>query len=101
MADTIKDIIRQKPQVGPVETKIQLNNADYAHLWFDNQEDQDHFDSLMRKKIYFQNSYGAKGEKSFINDGFKTTFGIFSKDFSEKILKNSDRLNRQLSYVIF
>lgn len=84
----------------PVQTKIPLkNNKNYANLWFDNQEDLDAYDSLMRKKVYYQNLYGEKGEKDFIFNGTKTTFGIFSKDFSEQIFSNSEKLNNQLKYV--
>ena len=54
------------------KTKIPLDpNRNYADLWFDNQEDLDSFDSLMRKKIYFQNAFGEKGDKDFIINGTK------------------------------
>eukprot|EP00340_Litonotus_pictus_P006754 CAMPEP_0170528442 /NCGR_PEP_ID=MMETSP0209-20121228/13935_1 /TAXON_ID=665100 ORGANISM="Litonotus pictus, Strain P1" /NCGR_SAMPLE_ID=MMETSP0209 /ASSEMBLY_ACC=CAM_ASM_000301 /LENGTH=280 /DNA_ID=CAMNT_0010819649 /DNA_START=45 /DNA_END=887 /DNA_ORIENTATION=+ len=92
--------MKKKPQIGRPETKIPLVNSEkYASLWFDNQEDLDHYDSLMRKKIYFQNSYGEKGDKDFVYDGVKTTFGIFTKDFTEKVFQNSEKLNKQLSYL--
>jgi hypothetical protein len=92
-------LIRKKKQVGEVKTKIPIDQSKYPHLWFDNQEDLDRFDSLMRKKIYFQNSFGPNGEKDFIYEGTKSTFGIFSKDFTERVFKNSALLEKQLDYV--
>lgn len=76
-----------------------MKSDNYGDLWFDNQEDLDAFDSLMRKKIYYQNSYGAKGEKDYIIDGNKASFGIFTKEFKERVFKNSDLLNRQIKYL--
>jgi len=55
----------------------------------------------MRKKIYYQNAYGEKNDKDFIFNGSKATFGIFSKDFSERVFKNSEKLKHQLNYVSF
>lgn len=53
----------------------------------------------MRKKVYLQNSYGEKGDKDFILNGTKTTFGIFTKGFQERVFKNSDKLQKQIDYV--
>lgn len=53
----------------------------------------------MRKKIYYQNSYGEQNDKDFIFNGNKSTFGIFSKDFSERVFTNSQKLKNQLQYV--
>ena len=53
----------------------------------------------MRKKVYLQNSYGKTGDQEFILNGTKTTFGIFTKNFQERIFKNSDKLQKQLNYV--
>jgi hypothetical protein len=53
----------------------------------------------MRKKIYYQNAYGEKNDKDFIFNGNKSTFGIFSKDFSERVFTNSEKLKKQLQYV--
>ena len=53
----------------------------------------------MRKKIYFQNSFGEQGEKEFISEGFKTTFGIFTKEFKERRIQDSDLLLRQKNFV--
>ncbi len=81
-------------------TKIPLKNPEsYSDLWFDNQEDLDAYDSLMRKKIYYQNSFGAKGEKEFIRDGKKPTFGIFTKDFKERKYEKSSLLKNQEEFV--
>lgn len=91
--------MKKKPQAGKPKTKIPLKSEDYGDLWFDNQEDLDAFDSLMRKKIYYQNSFGAQGEKDFIIDGTKASFGIFTKEFKERVFKNSDLLNKQLKYL--
>lgn len=54
----------------------------------------------MRKKIYFQNSYGDQGEKDFTAEGFKTTFGIFTKEFKERRITDSDLIKKQKDYVI-
>ena len=90
---------KNKDNVLP-KTKIPLDpNRNYADLWFDNQEDLDSFDSLMRKKIYFQNAFGEKGDKDFIINGTKASFGIFTKGFQERVFKNSEKLDRQLKYV--
>jgi hypothetical protein len=81
-------------------TKIPLKEPEkYADLWFDNQEDLDAYDSLMRKKVYFQNSYGEKMEKDFIQNGGKPTFGIFTKEFRERKYQVSNLLKNQLDYV--
>ena len=53
----------------------------------------------MRKKIYYQNSFGPNMEKDFIYEGNKATFGIFSKDFTERVFQNSTMLNKQLDHV--
>lgn len=53
----------------------------------------------MRKKIYFQNSFGDQGEKEFMSEGFKTTFGIFTKEFKERRIQDSDLLLRQKNFV--
>lgn len=90
--------MKKKPQVGTPVTKIPLSGQ-YAHLWFDTQEELDAYDSLMRKKVYYQNAYGEKGDKDFIFNGTKASFGIFSKDFSEKVFDNSLKLKNQLAYV--
>lgn len=50
----------------------------------------------MRKKIYFQNSFGPNGEQEFTKDGLKPTFGIFSKGFQERKLANSEKRNKEL-----
>lgn len=54
----------------------------------------------MRKKIYFQNSFGDQGEKEFTSEGFKTTFGIFTKEFKERRITDSDLIKKQKDYVI-
>lgn len=90
--------MRKPKQEGKPRTKIPLKGL-YKDLWFDHQEDLDAYDSLMRKKVYFQNSYGANGEKEFIQNGSKPTFGIFTKEFAERKVKNSNLLNNQLDYV--
>lgn len=93
--------MRKPKQVGKPVTKIPLGEpAKYADLWFDNQEDLDAYDSLMRKKVYFQNSYGEKMEKDFIQNGSKPTFGIFTKEFRERKYQVSNLLKNQLEYVI-
>lgn len=53
----------------------------------------------MRKKIFFQNSYGPKGDKDYIVEGTRATFGIFTKIFKERVFQNSEKLNKQLEYV--
>ena len=53
----------------------------------------------MRKKIYYQNSYGDNLEKEFIRNGFKTSFGIFTKEFRERKPETSSLLKKQMSYV--
>jgi hypothetical protein len=98
----LQNILRKKPQIGRPVTKIPLLNKEkYADLWFDNQEDLDAFDSLMRKKIFYQSSYGPNGEKEFIFNGVKTTFGIFSKEISEKVFQDSCLLKKQKAFVSF
>jgi hypothetical protein len=92
-------MLRKKP-TGVPETKIPLKNPEtYAKLWFDNQEDLDAYDSLMRKKVYYQNAHGEKLDKDFVLNGYKTTFGIFSKEFQERRYKMSDKLKEQVLYV--
>jgi hypothetical protein len=54
----------------------------------------------MRKKIFFQNNFGDKGEKDFVQDGYRTTFGIFVKEFQERRLERTDSLKRQMAFVI-
>ena len=49
--------MKKKEQKTPVVTKIPLKSDDYPNLWFDNQEDLDSFDSLMRKKVFYQKCY--------------------------------------------
>jgi len=100
LKDNLENMLRKKP-TGTPETKIPLKNPEkYAKLWFDNQEDLDAYDSLMRKKAYYQNSYGEKLDKDFVLNGYKTTFGIFSKEFQERRPKVSEKLLRQLESVI-
>lgn len=53
----------------------------------------------MRKKIWFQNSWGEKGEKDYIVNGYKSTFGIFVKEFTERRIEPSPLLKKQLEYV--
>ena len=53
----------------------------------------------MRKKIYFQNSYGAGNDKDFVLNGYRTTFGIFTKEFKERRFEMSDKLKAQNDYV--
>ncbi len=38
-------------------------------------------------------------DKDFIIDGAKATFGIFSKDFQERVFKNSALLEKQIDYI--
>lgn len=98
--DRLELLLRKKPQVGKPETKIPLKNAEkYPQLWFDTQDELDSYDSLMRKKVYFQNNYGDKDEKDFIVNGTKTTFGIFSKEFRERRFEASNLLKNQRKYV--
>jgi hypothetical protein len=68
-------------------------------LWFETQEELDEYDSLMRKKVYYQNSFGDHGEKEFVQNGTKTTFGIFTKEFKERRYQMSNLLKNQLEYV--
>jgi len=53
----------------------------------------------MRKKVYYQNSYGENLDKDFILDGYKPTFGIFSKDFKERRYQMSTKLKAQTEFV--
>lgn len=53
----------------------------------------------MRKKIYFQNTFGEKNDKEFTLDGFKTTFGIFSKDYAERVFTRSKLARDQFAKV--
>jgi len=55
----------------------------------------------MRKKVYYQNAHGEKLDKDFVLNGYKTTFGIFSKEFQERRYKMSDKLKEQVLYVSF
>ena len=99
--DRLEVLLRKPNQVGKPVTKIPLKEPEkYADLWFDHQEDLDAYDSLMRKKVYFQNSYGEKGDKDFIQNGSKPTFGIFTKEFRERKYQVSNLLKNQLEYVI-
>lgn len=91
--------MKKKPQQGKPKTKIPIDESKYPSLWFDNQEDLDHFDSLLRKKLYIQNSFGENGEKDFVLNGIKTTFGIFTKKYNEKVFTPSDKLKKQQDYV--
>jgi hypothetical protein len=94
--------LRKKPQLGKPQTKIPLKDpTKYPQLWFDHQDDLDAFDSLMRKKVYYQNSYGEKMDKDFVINGSKPTFGIFSKDFRERRLQISSLLQKQTDFVSF
>lgn len=68
-------------------------------MWFDTQEELDAYDSLMRKKVYYQNSYGDNLEKEFVQNGTKTTFGIFTKEFRERRYEMSNLMKNQLEYV--
>lgn len=94
-------MLKPKVTAGKPKTKIPLNpNKEYKDLWFETQEELDSFDSLMRKKVYFQNSFGEKGDKDYVLNGSKTSFGIFTKDYQERVFKNSEKLQKQLDYVI-
>lgn len=96
----MEQLLRKPKQEGTPHTKIPLKNPEsYAKLWHDNQEDLDAYDSVMRKKVYFQNSYGTKGEKEFIQNGSKPTFGIFTKEFRERKFQVSNLLKNQQEYV--
>lgn len=53
----------------------------------------------MRKKVYYQNSYGDKLDKDFIQNGVKPTFGIFTKDFAERRFEVSSLLKNQIEFV--
>ena len=53
----------------------------------------------MRKKIYFQNNFGDLGDKEFIFNGFKTTFGMFTKEFKERRFEVSELLEKQNNYI--
>ena len=53
----------------------------------------------MRKKIYFQNSFGDLGDKEFVFNGSKTTFGVFTKEFKERRIEESDILKKQFAYI--
>ncbi len=97
--DELENILRKPPQVGKPKSKIPINHEKYPQLWFDHQEDLDAYDALMRKKIFFQNNFGDQGEKDFVHDGYRTTFGIFVKEFKERRLEISDLLMRQLKFV--
>jgi hypothetical protein len=99
--DQLENILRKAPQVGKPKSKIPINHDKYPQLWFDHQEDLDAYDALMRKKIFFQNNFGDKGEKDFVQDGYRTTFGIFVKEFKERRVEISDLLKRQLEFVIY
>ena len=98
--DELENILRKQPQVGKPKSKIPINHEKYPQLWFDHQEDLDAYDALMRKKIFFQNNFGDQGEKDFVLEGYRTTFGIFVKEFKERRLEVSDLLKRQLDFVI-
>ncbi len=92
--------MRKPKQESKPVTKIPLKGSEkYADLWFDNQEDLDAYDSLMRKKVYYQNSYGENLEKDFIQNGSKPTFGIFTKEFRERKYQMSGLLTNQLEFV--
>jgi hypothetical protein len=97
--DQIDDLMRKKPTNKP-RTKIPLvNREQYADMPFDHQDDLDAYDSLMRKKVYYQNSYGDNMEKDFVQNGYKNTFGIFSKEFRERRYQISDLLKKQREWV--
>jgi hypothetical protein len=53
----------------------------------------------MRKKVYFQNSFGEKMDKDFIQNGTKPTFGIFTKEFRERKYQMSNLLKNQTDFV--
>jgi hypothetical protein len=54
----------------------------------------------MRKKIYFQNNFGDLGDKEFIYNGVKTTFGMFTKEFKERRFEVSDILRQQHNFLL-
>jgi len=96
----LEELLRKPKQVEKPVTKIPLKNPDsYSDLWFDSQEELDAYDSLMRKKLYFQNSYGEKMDKDFIQNGSKPTFGIFTKEFRERKYEMSNLLKNQKEFV--
>lgn len=96
----MEQILRKPAQEGKPVTKIPLKNPEkYPSLWFDHQDDMDAFDSLMRKKVYYQNAYGDKMDKDYVVNGSKPTFGIFSKEFRERRFQMSNLLQNQLKYV--
>jgi hypothetical protein len=98
--DEIERLLRRPQPSRKVETKIPLKDpTKYAKLWFTNQEDQDAYDSLMRKKIYYQNNYGDLGDKEFIFNGYKTTFGMFTKEFKERRFEVSELLAKQNTFI--
>lgn len=99
--DELESVLRKQPQVEKPKSKIPINHEKYPQLWFDHQEDLDAYDALMRKKIFFQNNFGDQGEKDFVLDGYRTTFGIFVKEFKERRVEISDLLKRQFDFVIF
>lgn len=53
----------------------------------------------MRKKAYYQNAYGDKLDKDYVLNGYKTTFGIFSKEFQERRPKISEKLQASVNRV--
>ena len=53
----------------------------------------------MRKKIYYQNNYGDLGDKEFIFNGHKTTFGMFTKEFKERRFEVSELLAKQTQFI--
>ena len=53
----------------------------------------------MRKKIYYQNNYGDLGDKEFIFNGYKTTFGMFTKEFKERKFEVSELLAKQNTFM--
>jgi hypothetical protein len=75
------------------------DHSKYPHLWHETQDELDSFDSLMRKKVYYQNSHGDKMDKDFVVNGYKPTFGIFSKDFKERVFQKSNLLQNQEQFV--
>lgn len=96
--DRLEELLRKKPQVEKPSTKIPLKNPEnYPQLHFDNQDDLDAFDSLMRKKVFFQNF--VDGTKDFVSNGTKTTFGIFTKETRERKLETSNLVKKQNDYV--
>jgi hypothetical protein len=97
--DELESVLRKPPQIEKPKSKIPINHEKYPQLWFDHQEDLDAYDGLMRKKIFFQNNFGDQGEKDFVLEGYRTTFGIFVKEFKERRVEISDLLKRQLDFV--